>query len=124
MNGTRIQARQQTPLHAHDCLGITSEGARGLDLNKALGYLRLLGSIATEVVYAAQGRLYACISLGDKLVDMGAAACIAREAGCEMNYLSGDAFRLGDWMEAPPRPEPLFIGPDWAVRELRERLGS
>jgi hypothetical protein len=55
---------------------------------------------------------------------MGAAACIAREAGCEMTYLSGDAFRLGDWMEAPPRPEPLFIGPDWAVRELRERLGS
>jgi myo-inositol-1(or 4)-monophosphatase len=122
LNGDRIRPREATPLHHQDCVGITSVAARRLDLRPVVGYLRLLGSIGSEVVYTARGALYGCISLGDKLVDMGAVDCIAREAGCEFIYLSGRPFRLGEWIDAPPPDEPLLIGPDWAIQELREKL--
>ena len=122
LNGSRIRPREETPLHHQDCIGITSIGARRLDLRPVVGYLRLLGSIGSEVVYTARGALYGCISMGDKLVDMGAVDCIAREAGCQLVYLSGRPFRLQDWIEGPPPAEPMLIGPEWAVRELREKL--
>jgi myo-inositol-1(or 4)-monophosphatase len=122
MNGSPIRPRELKNERHQECLGVTSHSARSYDFSRTVGNLRLLGSIATEVVYAARGSLYACISMGDKLVDLGAAECIAREAGCEMTYLSGDPFRLGDWMKGPSRDEALLIGPSWAVQELRERI--
>jgi myo-inositol-1(or 4)-monophosphatase len=122
LNGAKISVRKRTPHHHQDCLGITSYSARRLDFSDVTGYLRVLGSITTEVVYAACGRFYACVSYGDKLVDLGAAVCIAREAGCELTYLSGQPFHLKEWMEKPPPDEPMLIGPAWAIDEIRDTL--
>jgi myo-inositol-1(or 4)-monophosphatase len=122
INGERMRARAATAVHQQQCLGVTSEVVREYNLTPIPGFFRLLGTIAGEIAYAARGSLYACISRGDKVVDLGAAVCIAKEAGCLLEYLSGEPFRLQAWIDGDIPQEPLLIGPEWAVRDLQASL--
>lgn len=122
INGERLQPRTAEAKHQQHCLGVTSEVVREYDLSPVRGYFRLLGTIAGEIVYTARGSLYACISRGDKVVDLGAAVCIAKEAGCTLEYLSQRPFRLQEWIDGRIPEEPLLIGPEWALRDLQRIL--
>jgi myo-inositol-1(or 4)-monophosphatase len=122
VNGERLQPLPRRLEHGQHCLGVTTEVVREYNLTPVSGYFRLLGTIAGEIVYAAKGSLYACISRGDKVVDLGAAVCIAKEAGCTLEYLSRRPFRLQEWIDGDIPDEPLIIGPEWAVRELQDGL--
>jgi myo-inositol-1(or 4)-monophosphatase len=122
VNGERLQPSAEHVAHQQHCLGVTTEVVREYNLTPVSGYFRLLGTIAGEIVYAARGSLYACISRGDKVVDLGAAVCIAKEAGCTLEYLSRRPFLLQEWIDGNIPDEPLLIGPEWAVRELQDIL--
>lgn len=122
INGERMQPREAHAAHSQHCLGVTSEVVREYNLTPIPGYFRLLGTIAGEIAYAARGSLYACISRGDKVVDLGAVVCIAKEAGCVLEYLSGAPFRLQAWIDGEIPQEPLVIGPAWAVHDLQANL--
>ncbi len=122
LNGAPLIPRDAPTTHRQELIGITTDVARDWDLTGVYGFFRLFGSIAAEVAYVAKGSLNACVSLGDKVVDLGAVIPITLEAGCEWRYLSGDAFDFAEWLAHGPRPEPLLVGPTWAVEELRATL--
>ena len=86
-NGVLLKTKDRTELHPEDTTGFTSGAIKNLDISHIVGRVRSLGSIATEVVYTANGALCSHVGRWEGANDLAAALCIAYEAGCVAYYL-------------------------------------
>jgi len=117
-NGVRLQVKDRDTIHLEDTLGFTSTAIKTLNVSALAGRIRCLGSIAAEVVYAARGTLCSHVGCREGANDLAAALCIAHEAGCVSEYLSGEPFELdtivregrtrGAFIIAPPKMAALL----------------
>ena len=126
-NGERLQAEDRDERIAEDTLCLTSGPMKRLNLAPIPGVVRCLGSVAAEVAYTARGNLCATIGQGEGIVDVGAALCIAFEAGCEFRTLSGPAVDIAAFADdygSPYRADKdyLMYGPPRLLAYLQGLL--
>jgi myo-inositol-1(or 4)-monophosphatase len=121
-NGRAIAARPRAVLHAEDVISLSSECFTILDLSRFPGRVRNLGSAAAHCAYTARGALCAHVTRDDRLHDLAAVLCIAGEAGCRAEYLSGGALDLAPWIAGAANTEPLLIAPESTLPLLRASL--
>ncbi len=118
-NGVRLQTKDRTEIHPEDTVGFTSGAIKTLEFREISGRIRSLGSIATEVVYAAKGSLCSHVGCYEGANDLAAALCIAHESGCVSIYLdTGEPLDLyvivkedktrGPFIVAPPKMASLI----------------
>lgn len=126
LNGKRLTASDQSLGSA--LIGAAFSGSRGDpemrrkeyelfgDMNESSRGCLRLGSAASNICFAACGRLGAAYGFGNKIWDVAAALSIAKRAGCELVY-----------HRAPGSPRVDYIvGAPSAVEQIRElcrRLG-
>lgn len=124
-NGVRLQARDREALHLEDTLGFTSSAMKTLDVSALIGRLRCLGSIATEVVYAARGSLCSHVGCYEGANDLAAALCIAKEAGCVAEYLTGEPLDMAAMVRDGKTQAAFVVAPPrlaaWLQAHLRPR---
>jgi myo-inositol-1(or 4)-monophosphatase len=94
-NGHRLTAATRTELTREDCVAFSTELFGFLDFTRFPGKVRNLGTAATHCAYTASGALCAFLTRDDKLHDLAAGFCIAEEAGCRVEYLTGSSRALG-----------------------------
>jgi myo-inositol-1(or 4)-monophosphatase len=126
-NGVRLQVQDRDFLQAEDTLCLTSNPMKRLDLRPIPGVVRCLGSVAAEVAYTARGNLCATVGQGEGIVDVGAALCLAFEAGCEFRTLTGPPVDIAAFARdygRPYRPDKdyLLYGPPRLLAYLQSRL--
>jgi myo-inositol-1(or 4)-monophosphatase len=121
-NGRAIRSRSGTAIHAEDVISISSECFTLLDLSRYPGRVRNLGSAAAHCAYTARGALCAHITRDDRLHDLAAVLCIATEAGCSAEYLSGGELDLSPWIAGAANTEPIVIAPPRTIPLLRAVL--
>ena len=89
-NGKRLHAVDRDVLHPEDTLGFTSGAIKELNPKQLVGRLRCIGSIAMDIAFTAKGSLCCLVGLNEGPYDMAAALCMAKEAGCVAEYLTGE----------------------------------
>jgi myo-inositol-1(or 4)-monophosphatase len=80
------------PTTWEDTYSVCATSARTMDFSRVPARLRVYGSSALELCWLASGWFKAAQSIGATLYDVAAGLCIAREAGAEAGWLSGDPF--------------------------------
>ncbi len=108
-NGAKLTARERTAFHAEDTLGFTSGAIKTLDVTALPGRIRCLGSIATEVIYTARGALCCHSGCFEGINDLAAALCIAFEAGCVAQYMSGETVVIADMVREEKTRGPFVV---------------
>lgn len=121
-NGIRLQPRDRDSLHPEDTLGFTSSAVKTLEVSGLMGRIRCLGSIATEVVYAARGTLCSHVGCHEGANDLAAALCIAYEAGCTACYLSGEPLDMDTIVREGRTRAAFIVAPPQMSALLRARL--
>lgn len=121
-NGVRLHARDRHELHSEDTLGFTSTAIKNLDTWRLEGRIRCLGSIAADICYAARGSLVSLVGWYEGAYDMAAALCIAEEAGCKAEYLTGGSLDLGLILRDGKTRDPFAIAPPNMLRLLQTTL--
>jgi fructose-1,6-bisphosphatase/inositol monophosphatase family enzyme len=91
-------------------------------LERFPGRQRNFGSLAAHWCYAAAGQLRGNVSVQDKLHDLGAVYGIATEAGCAVEYLSGEPCPFATFLTTPVNLKPLLVGPPETLARLRAVL--
>jgi len=86
----------------------------GWDVPKALrrAVVRRLGCTGAELCYLAAGRLAAVHLTSPRLWDVAAAALVAREAGCDLEYVGGRGSSLWPWDLDEPKSRETLVA--WA----------
>ena len=123
-NGKRLQVIDRTSLHKEDTVGLTSNSLKHYNTSGIAGRIRSLGSIAAEVVYTARGSLCGHVGWHEGANDLAAALCIAREAGCVTEYLSGGALDMREMVLEGRTREPFLVAPPNMAELLRGILVS
>ncbi len=118
-NGTRLQAKDRDSLHPEDTLGFTSAAIKHLDASELPGRVRCLGSIAADIAYTARGTLCSLIGWSEGAYDMAAALCIAREAGCIADYLTGQPLDLNVILREGKTRAPFVVAPPKLAARLQ-----
>lgn len=108
-NGGRLTARERNSFHAEDTLGFTSGAIKALDVTALPGRIRCLGSIAAEVVYTARGALCCHAGCFEGANDLAAALCIAYEAGCIAQYMTGESVLMTDMVREGKTRGPFVV---------------
>ena len=121
-NGVRLQTRDRDRLHAEDTLGFTSAAIKNLDTSPLRGRLRCLGSIALDIAYTAQGALCSLVGWSEGAYDMAAALCIAKEAGCIAEYLTGEPLDLARILRDSKTLAPFTVAPPRLAALLQANL--
>lgn len=121
-NRVRLQAQDRNKLHAEDTLGFTSAAIKNLDVSVLRGRLRCLGSIALDIVYTAKGSLCCLVGWSEGAYDMAAALCIAKEAGCIAEYLSGEPLNLTRILRDSKTLAPFTVAPPRLAALLQSTL--
>lgn len=121
-NGVRLQAKDRDTLHPEDTLGFTSMAIKTLGVSQLTGRIRCIGSIATEVAYAARGSLCSLVGCYEGINDLAAALCCAYEAGCEATYLTGEPLSIEAMVREGRTQAPFIIAPPRLAALLRSRL--
>lgn len=125
LNGSRIEARDPESPDAEDPLGMTTRGAKQYDLITWPGVIRLLGTIAGELVYVAKGSMVALVGHSRTLHDVAAGFCIASEAGCEVLHMDGSPIDLMAVHADGGTRSPFVVAPPrmrrWLTANLAER---
>jgi myo-inositol-1(or 4)-monophosphatase len=122
LNGRAIAASPRAAIQPEDVISISSECFAILDLSRYPGRVRNLGSAAAHCAYTARGSFRAHVTRDDRLHDLAAVLCIAGEAGCRAEYLSGGALDLAPWIAGAANTEPLLIAPERTIPLLRASL--
>jgi fructose-1,6-bisphosphatase/inositol monophosphatase family enzyme len=84
--------------------------------------LRCIGSIAADIAYTARGTLCSLVGWNEGAYDMAAALCMAKEAGCIVEHLNGEAFDLGRILREGKTHAPFVVAPPQLARSLQKRL--
>jgi myo-inositol-1(or 4)-monophosphatase len=121
-NGARLRAKDRTSLHPEDTVGFTSSAIKTLNASQLVGRIRCLGSIATEVVYAARGSLCSHVGCYEGANDLAAALCIAHEAGCTSTYLTGESLDMDTMVKEGHTRAPFVIAPPGMTALLRTQV--
>lgn len=121
-NGARLEAKDRETIHIEDTLGFTSRAIQYLDTSVLPGRLRCLGSIATDIVYAARGTLCCLIGMHEGAYDIAAALCIAHEAGCTAAYLTGELLDIDTIVREGRTSAPFAIAPPRFLSQLQAQL--
>lgn len=121
-NGVKLQVRDRTTIHQEDTVGFTSNVIKTLDVDAIPGRFRCLGSIATEVVYAARGTLCSHIGRYEGLNDLAAALCIAQEAGCIASYLNGEPLDIHAMVREGRTRDFFIVAPPQMAALMRSQL--
>ncbi len=121
-NGKRLHAHAAAELHRETTLGFTSTALKVLPAHKLEGRVRCLGSIAGDIAYTASGALSCIIGCHEGAWDMAATLCIAREAGCEMRYLSGEPVQFADVLREGKTRGPFAVAPPQTIDLLQALL--
>ncbi len=121
-NGARLQAKDRDDLHVEDTLGFTSGAIQRLDTSVLRGRLRCLGSIATDIAYTARGTLCSLVGWNEGAYDMAAALCMAREAGCVAEYLTGEPLDLSVILRDGKTRAPFVVAPPKMAALLQSSL--
>lgn len=118
-NGVRLHALERDSIHSEDTLGFTSSSIKRVDVSGLRGRIRCLGSIAAEVVYTARGTLCSHIGCFEGLNDLAAALCVAYEAGCVAEYLSGEPLDVRTLVREGCTSGPFLIAAPRTVAVIR-----
>lgn len=121
-NGLPLRATDRESLHAEDTLGFTSSALKTLDTSRLTGRIRCLGSIAADIAYTARGSLCCLIGQFEGAYDMAAGLCIAKEAGCIAEYLTGEPLDLTTILREGKTVAPFVVAPPGLANHLRTRL--
>lgn len=122
LNDKPIHNTDRDSLHIEDTIIFTSNAAKLLNIEKIGCRIRSFGSIAIELCYAAQGVVTAALGLKEGIVDVGAALCICKEAGCEFRYLEGPLVDINELLTAGRTERPFIYGPPRLVAHLQSVL--
>jgi len=121
-NGVRLIACDRDSLHVEDTLGFTSTAIKRLDVSQLRGRVRCLGSIAADIAYAARGSVCCLVGWNEGAYDMAAALCIAREAGCVAEYLTGEPLDLDFILQHGKTVHPFVVAPPNLAAQLQKTL--
>ncbi len=121
-DGVRLQAIGRDGIHLEDTLGFTSAALKHLDTKRLTGRLRCLGSIAADIAYTARGTMTCLIGMHEGAYDMAATLCIAHEAGCIAEYLTGEPLDMNTILKDGKTLAPFVIAPPQTVQMVRELL--
>lgn len=123
-NGVPLAATDRDAIHVEDTLGFTSAALKGLNTHVLPGRLRCLGSIAADIAYTARGSLCCLLGWNEGAMDMAAALCCAREAGCIALYLTGEPLDLGVILREGKTQAPFVIAPPQMAALVQTLLQS
>jgi fructose-1,6-bisphosphatase/inositol monophosphatase family enzyme len=121
-NGIRLQTQDRTEIHVEDTLGFTSGAIKRLETNTLSGRLRCLGSIAADIAYTARGTLCSLVGWNEGAYDMAAALCMAKEAGCVAEHLTGEPLDLNRILREGKTHAPFVVAPPNLAKFLQERV--
>lgn len=110
-NGKRLQVTDRSSLHLEDTVGFTSSSNKTLDVSGITGRIRCLGSIAAEIAYTARGALCSHVGCYEGANDIAAALCIAKEAGCIAEYLTGEPLDMTTIVREGKTRDAFVIAP-------------
>ncbi|MES2465285.1 MAG: inositol monophosphatase [Armatimonadota bacterium] len=111
-------------LTQEDAYGICTTSVHKVSFDHFPARLRLYGSAALDVSWAATGRLCGAQSIGVSLYDIAAALCFAHEVGAETRWLkSGERFSA-DALAAsgPVEDDVILTAPPATLTYLRQSL--
>ncbi len=121
-NGVRLHAADRQELHREDTIGFTSGAIKRLDTSLLEGRIRCFGSIATDICYTARGSLVSLVGMHEGAYDMAAALCIAEEAGCIAQYLTGEPLDLAVVLRDTKTLAPFAVAPPNMLKLLQTTL--
>ncbi len=121
-NGIRLQTLDRDAPHLEDTLGFTSGAIKRLEVSHLVGRLRCLGSIAADIAYTARGTLCSLVGWNEGAYDMAAALCMAKEAGCVMEHLTGEPLNLSRILKEGKTHAPFVIAPPRMAHHLQSEL--
>ncbi len=122
-NGAPLKTPPPSELHRESTLGFTSTALKNLDTSELMGRIRCLGSIAADIAYTARGSLACIVGCQEGSWDIAATLCIAREAGCNMAYLTGDKVHFPDVMLEGRTRGAFVVAHPQMVSRMIELLG-
>ena len=122
LNDSKITSEDRDDLHIEDTIIFTSNAAKFLPIDRLNCRLRSFGSIAIELCYTAQGVVTAAVGLKEGIVDIGAALCICKEAGCEFRYMEGPLVNIEDLLASQRTDRPFVYAPPRLSAHLRRTL--
>ena len=121
-DGVPLKIEGRDAIHLEDTLGFTSAALKHLDTDRLAGRLRCLGSIAADIAYTARGTMTCLIGMREGAYDMAAALCVAHEAGCVAEYLTGEPLDLDIILKDGKTLAPFVVGHPTTVQMIRELL--
>ncbi len=121
-NGVQMTAPDRDSLHPEDTLGFTSGAIKKLNPQNLVGRLRCLGSIAMDIAYTANGSLCCLVGLNEGAYDMAAALCMAKEAGCSAEYLTGEPMEIDVILKDGKTMAPFVIAPPKMAALIQKSL--
>lgn len=83
---------------------------------------RALGGVVASLVYTARGSATAAFIPKARLWDLVAGACILKQAGGELRYLSGSPVEYTTLMDGSPIAEPIIAGHPDLLTELEAAI--
>ena len=122
LNGRRLHVTDRDAFHPEDTMGFTSGAAKMFNVEDLPGRIRCLGSIAGDVCYTGSGAYCSMVGRCEGVVDMAAALCVATEAGCIAEYVTGEPLVLGDILDTGKTPRPFIVAPPRLTQMLRREL--
>jgi myo-inositol-1(or 4)-monophosphatase len=121
-DGRRLAVVDRDSIHPEDTLGFTSGAIKKLNPHVLAGRIRCLGSIAGDLVSTAKGSFCSHVALNEGVVDIVAALCIAAEAGCVAEYLTGEPLDLLKVLPFGKTQEPFVVAPPRMAALLQSLL--
>lgn len=121
-NGTRkLAIADDLPLEQEDLIASNTTVERVVDFSNVPCRLRNFGSLAYHLTALARGSLVATIAHYHKLYDVAAGICICIEAGAQVRYLSGDAWRAQ--VKTSAETQPMLCAAPQTLKFLIDALG-
>lgn len=121
-NGVRLQPPDRESIHPEDTLGFTSGSIKNLNPHVLPGRIRCLGSIAGDIAYTARGTYCSLVGWNEGAYDMAAALCLAHEAGCISEYLTGEPLDLNVVLRDGKTRQPFVVAPPKMAALLQREL--
>ena len=108
VNGQLLRQSVRLNWERKGFLAINSEAHHDFEID--VQRTRALGGVVACLVYTARGSATAAFIPKARLWDLVAGACILKQAGGELRYLSGSPVEYSALMDGSSIPEPIIAG--------------